>query len=202
MRKSLVILALIAIIIVTIIATAILVLTVRKSLQQQDVIPSDIASILKSASKALVVYTTSFSNGSRIPSKYSYCDGNNVSPEIIIENVPQNAKSVILIVYDPDAPKGVFYHWIVYGLKGSKIHLPEGASRTPELLQGVNSYGFVGYGGPCPPPGDKPHRYVFLALATDVDTSEWSSGLRPEEVLSRLNGHVISYGFIYGTYSR
>ena len=154
MRRALVILALIAIIIVTIIATAILVLTVRKSLQQQDVIPSDIASVLRSASKALVVYATSFSNGSRIPSKYSYCDGNNASPEIIIENVPQNAKSVVLIVYDPDAPKGVFYHWIVYGLKGDRIYLLENASRTPGLLQGVNSYGFVGYGGPCPPPGD------------------------------------------------
>jgi hypothetical protein len=116
--------------------------------------------------------------------------------------VPQNAKSVVLIVYDPDAPKGLFYHWIVYGLKGSKIHLPEDASRAPGLLQGMNSYGFAGYGGPCPPPGDKPHRYVFLVLATDMDTSEWSSGLRPEEVLSRLDGHVISYEFIYGTYSR
>ena len=202
MRRSLAILALIVIIIVAIIAIAILVPTVRESPQQQDMILSDIVSILRGASKALVVYTSSFSNGSRIPSKYSYCDDNNVSPEIIIEGVPQNAKSVVLIVYDPDAPKGVFYHWIVYGLKGDRIYLPENASRTQGLLQGVNSYGFVGYGGPCPPPGDKPHRYVFLALATDIDTSGWSSGLRPEEVLSRLNGHVISYGFIYGTYSR
>jgi Raf kinase inhibitor-like YbhB/YbcL family protein len=169
-----------------------------------SVLPQDLERVVAGAPKSLNVYSNSFSNNSKIPAKYSYqlCGGENISPHIAIENIPMTAKSVVLVVYDPDAPRGVFYHWVVYGLKGTRVELPEGASSAGNILQGGNDYGFTGYGGPCPPAGDKPHRYVFLALALDIDSSSWSPGLDPRNVLSRIGGHVIAYGYIIGTYSR
>ncbi|MEL9940568.1 MAG: YbhB/YbcL family Raf kinase inhibitor-like protein [Ignisphaera sp.] len=196
MRKTVfyITIAIIALIIVTIIAYKYLITPESTS------IGISIESVVKSARKSILVTSTSFSNGSVIPQKYT-CDGENISPQLTISNIPQEAKSIVLIVYDPDAPSGVFYHWIVYGLNGANIDISEGESKSGSLRQGLNSFGHVGYGGMCPPRGDKPHRYIFLAMALDID-SDWGSGLMPEDVLSRVNGHVIAYGYIVGFYSR
>jgi Raf kinase inhibitor-like YbhB/YbcL family protein len=168
----------------------------------KPIIPGPIEDVVSGVPALIHVYSSSFSNGSKIPVKYVYCGGENISPSLVIEDVPANAISVVLIVYDPDAPSGVFYHWVVYGLRGVKIELSENASKNTSLLQGLNSYGFIGYSGPCPPQGGGEHRYVFLALALDIDTSNWPNGLTPERVLSDIKGHVIAYGYTYGVYSR
>lgn len=160
----------------------------------------NIGNVVSSAKRSILVTSTSFSNGSAIPQKYT-CDGEDISPQITIYNIPQDAKSVVLIVYDPDAPGGVFYHWIVYGLNGSRIEILEGGSKSGNLKQGLNDFGYVGYGGPCPPRGDKLHRYIFLAVALNIE-SNWVNGLRPEDVLSRINGHVIAYGYTVAYYPR
>jgi Raf kinase inhibitor-like YbhB/YbcL family protein len=136
-------------------------------------IPEPIAGVINGAPASIHVYSSSFSNGSRIPVKHVYCGGDNVSPGLVVEDTPIGTRSVVLIMYDPDAPSGVFYHWVVYGLRGDRLELREGASKNTSLLQGLNSYGFVGYGGPCPPQGDREHRYVFLVIALDIDTSSW-----------------------------
>jgi Raf kinase inhibitor-like YbhB/YbcL family protein len=164
-------------------------------------IPESIAGVINGAPASIHVYSSSFSNASRIPVKHVYCGGDNVSPGLVVENTPMGTRSMVLIMYDPDAPSGVFYHWIVYGLRGGRLELYEGASKNTSLLQGLNSYGFIGYGGPCPPQGDREHRYVFLVIALDIDTSSWPIGLTPEKVLNGIQGHVVAYGYILGTYS-
>jgi conserved hypothetical protein TIGR00481 len=168
------------------------------------VLPPDLEGVIAGAPKSLHIYSNSFTNGSKIPTKYAYyeCGGENVSPHIAIENTPIATKSVVLVVYDSDAPRGVFYHWVVYGLKGARVELPESSSSSAGVLQGINSYGLTGYGGPCPPAGDKPHRYIFLALALDIDSSNWGPGLNPSSALSKVKGRVLAYGYIFGTYSR
>lgn len=176
--------------------------TQRSTRSSSPLIPEPVLSTIGNAPGTLIVHSESFMNASPIPSKYAYCGGDNYSPSIIVENIPANTESIILLIYDPDAPSGLFYHWVVYGLKGSRVVLPEGSSENTTLLQGSNSYGFIGYSGPCPPPGDKPHRYVFLAIAVDMDTGTWPPGLSPENVLARIKNHVLAYGYIYGTYSK
>jgi Raf kinase inhibitor-like YbhB/YbcL family protein len=199
MRKK----PLLFLIIALIIVCAFIAIVLMQKQPKASLLPQDVEKVVAGASKSLHVNSSSFSNGSRIAVKhvYSACGGENISPHIAIENIPSSAKSVVLVVYDPDAPRGVFYHWVVYGLKGARVELVEGAS-TFNILQGRNDYGFIGYGGPCPPAGDMPHRYVFLALALDIDSSSWSPGLDPRSVLAMAEGHVIAYGYIFGTYSR
>ena len=168
------------------------------------ILPPDLEGVIAGAPKRLHIYSNSFTNGSKIPAKYAYyeCEGESVSPHIAIKNAPIATKSVVPMVYDPDAPWGVFYHWVVYGLKGARVEPPESSSSSAGVLQGINSYGSTGCGGPCPLAGDKPHRYIFLALALDIDSSNWSPGLDPSTALSKVKGHVLVYGYIPGTHSR
>ena len=189
----------IALLIIAILISVTIYLNFFKQVQVELAAPG-LESVIGNAKKTIYVSSKSFSNGSTIPAKYT-CDGDNTSPQITISNVPPQAKSVVLIVYDPDAPGGIFYHWIVYNLSGLVINLGEGESQRGKLLQGLNDFGFIGYGGPCPPKGDKPHRYVFVALALDIE-SNWGSGLHPEDVLEKVKGHVIAYGYLVGFYRR
>jgi Raf kinase inhibitor-like YbhB/YbcL family protein len=106
--------------------------------------------------------SSAFSDGGDIPSKYT-CDGENVSPPLAWDGVPAEAKALVLIVSDPDA--GGYVHWVAFDIAAAPNgQLAEGASTTdPSLRQGTNSFGKVGYGGPCPPSGT--HHYPFRLLA-------------------------------------
>jgi Raf kinase inhibitor-like YbhB/YbcL family protein len=102
------------------------------------------------------------------------CTGGNVSPQLSWRNAPQGTKSFVLTVYDPDAPTGSgFWHWVVINLPASVTSLPTGVSRSGKLPAGAietrTDFGAPGYGGPCPPAGDKPHRYIFTVHAIKVD---------------------------------
>ncbi len=98
------------------------------------------------------------------------CSGANVSPQLSWQNAPQGTKSFVLTVYDPDAPTGSgWWHWVVYDIPASTKELPQGAGSGKAPLpdgakQGRTDFGAPGFGGACPPPGDKPHRYVFTVL--------------------------------------
>jgi hypothetical protein len=105
------------------------------------------------------------------------CKGDNVSPALSWTSPPAGTKSLALTVYDPDAPTGSgWWHWVVFNIPATATGLPEGAGdphaklTTGATVQGMTDYGEPGYGGPCPPIGDKPHRYVFTihALKTDA----------------------------------
>ena len=103
------------------------------------------------------------------------CSGANVSPQLSWQNAPQGTKSFVLTVYDPDAPTGSgWWHWVVYDIPASTKELPQGAGSGKAPLpdgakQGRTDFGAPGFGGACPPPGDKPHRYVFTVYALKLD---------------------------------
>lgn len=104
------------------------------------------------------------------------CTGANISPELKWENAPKDTKSFAVTVYDPDAPTGSgWWHWVIFNIPPSVTKLPAnagkpGAGLAPiESIQSMTDFGTTGYGGPCPPQGDKPHRYIFTVHALKVD---------------------------------
>jgi Raf kinase inhibitor-like YbhB/YbcL family protein len=157
--------------------------------------------LLMTASSFAITATPFISGGApggRIEDEYT-CKGADVSPVLAWAAAPAGTKSLALIVDDPDAPGGVFTHWVVYGLPGSlrelkKGQLPLGAQ------QGVNDFGSTGYRGPCPPPG-KPHRYFFTLYALD-ESIGWPSGSSAGELRRGMEGHILAQAKVYGTFSR
>lgn len=111
------------------------------------------------------------------------CSGGNISPELHWKNPPKGTKSFALTVYDPDAPTGSgFWHWMVINIPKTTSHLVSGAgdvskNKLPKGAQQLRSdYGFNGFGGACPPKGDKPHRYEFTLYALDTDNITLAEG--------------------------
>lgn len=141
--------------------------------------------------------STAFEQNQPIPAKYT-CDGVNHNPPLTFSQVPQEAHSLVLVVEDPDAPRKVFTHWLVYNIPPSTQHIRE-QEVPPQSKQGMTDFGTRGYGGPCPPSGT--HRYVFQLFALDT-TLALSEGLRKEEVLAKMKGHVIATAELVGTYRR
>ena len=143
-----------------------------------------------------------FENGGMIPSKYT-CDGADISVPLRFSNVPAEAKSLALIVDDPDAPMGIFVHWVIYDIPASLEGLPEGVPPAPLLeggiKQGVNSFGKIGYGGPCPPNGT--HRYYFKLYALDT-VLNLEPGHGKHELLAAMRGHVVDGAELMGLYAR
>ncbi|KUO86773.1 MAG: phosphatidylethanolamine-binding protein [Thermoproteus sp. JCHS_4] len=150
------------------------------------------------------ISSPAFRRGEAIPRKYT-CDGDDASPPLAISGVPPEAKALALLMEDPDAPIGVFTHWILYDVQPSLKELPEAVPRRPEVaglgLQGVNDFGRVGYGGPCPPRGHGPHRYFFRLYALSAPL-----GLGPKasrgDFLKALQGKVLAQAEYMGTYKR
>ena len=147
--------------------------------------------------------STAFTEGQPIPAKYT-CQGEDISPLLQWSSVPPGTKSLALICDDPDAPVGIWVHWVLYGLPATATGLPEKVP-TQETLpdgskQGLNDFRRVGYGGPCPPPG-KPHRYYFKLYALDTEPP-----LKPratkKELLQAMQGHILAEGQLLGTYQR
>ncbi|BES81232.1 YbhB/YbcL family Raf kinase inhibitor-like protein [Pyrodictium abyssi] len=167
--------------------------------------PVPLPDLVAGAPESITVSSPAFPRGGTIPAKYT-CDGADVSPPLAIENVPAQARSLLLLVYDPDAPGGVFVHWVLYDVPRGLSALPEGVPRDPAVeglgLQGRNGFGKTGYNGPCPPRGDRPHRYVFLVIALDVESLGLEPGSPWSAVLDRASGHVVAYGYTYGVYAR
>jgi len=137
-----------------------------------------------------------FEHNQGIPSEYT-CDGSDTSPELNIENVPENTKSLVLINDDPDAPVGTWDHWIVFNIPPTTTQIEKG--QEPSGIGGKNSWGKTGYGGPCPPSGT--HRYFFklYALDTELDLQE---GAAKKGIESAMEGHIIEKTELIGTYKR
>ncbi len=151
---------------------------------------------------AFTLNSGSFTPGAAIPTAFT-CDGANESPALSWTGAPASAKAFAMIVDDPDAPSGLFTHWVIYDIPAGAGHLPQGVSKQQEAAdarQGRNDFGKIGYGGPCPPPG-KPHRYFFRLYALDQVL-----GLRPgatrDELERAMKGHVVATAELMGTYGR
>ncbi len=139
-----------------------------------------------------------FKNGEPIPSKYT-CDGENVSPPLEWDRV-EEARTFAIIVEDPDAPGGTFYHWVIYNLKVN--NLPEGVKKDSKLgVQGLNDFGEIGYGGPCPPRSHGPHRYYFNVYALDTELRV-EKEVTADRLKEMMDGHIVDKGSIMGTYKR
>ncbi len=158
----------------------------------------------RSASK-LIVTSSAFGPGTAIPARYSCSSANAQSPPLAWSGVPAAAKTLALIVRDPDAPNGNFIHWVVYNLPASAKGLDSSVPTSGELpngaLQGVNGTGEPGYKGPCPPPGSGPHHYHFELMALDR-ALDLKPGASAAEVKEAARGHVIASGELIGTFSR
>ncbi len=126
------------------------------------------------------------------------CTGNNISPSLSWKGAPAKAKSFALTMYDPDAPTGSgWWHWVVYNIPASATSLVAGAGDPKKNLlpagtvQGNTDFGAPGYGGPCPPTGDKPHRYIFTLYALDVDKLDIPASATAAYVGFNIHAHTV-----------
>ena len=143
------------------------------------------------------ITSSAFEDSGPIPQKYT-CDGGDTSPHIFISDVYPRAKSLALIVDDPDAPGGTWIHWVVWNIRPSVKEIPEGSVPNGGI-EGRTSFGRKGYGGPCPHSGV--HRYFFklYALDTVLNIPLTSTVEKLEEA---MKGHIVADAKMMGTYSR
>lgn len=156
----------------------------------------------KEVEMTISVSSTAFQEGDKIPVKYT-CDGQDISPPLVWgEQTP--VQSFALIVDDPDAPGGVFTHWVLYNLSADVRQLGEGTPTQERLenraQQGKNDFGRIGYGGPCPPRG-RTHHYRFTIYALDKSL-DLEPGASKKQLLDAMEGHILAQGRLTGTYQR
>jgi len=142
----------------------------------------------------LTITSPAFKNNGSIPDKYT-CDGTNTNPELNISGVPENAKSLALIVDDPDAPSGTFVHWVMWNIPvSSKIE-----ENSVGGMQGKNGKNENKYTGPCPPRGTHHYHFKMYALDSMLDLS---LNTDKEALLKAMEGHVLAMGELVGEYNR
>lgn len=145
----------------------------------------------------LTLNSSSFHDHADIPRQYT-CDGNDHSPALNWHSAPDKTQSFALILSDPDAPTGVFYHWVIFNLPASQHSLAEGAVLLAPALTGRNSWGKNQYNGPCPPAGTI-HRYIFILYALDA-TLGAASVADGEEITQALRSHVLAKSTLLGVF--
>lgn len=138
-----------------------------------------------------------FNNGTQIPSKYT-CDGQNINPHLIIHGVPPQAKSLALLMEDPDAPGGVWVHWVMWNISPEIKEIKE-HSAAFGAEQGQNARGAKGYDGPCPPSGI--HRYFFRLYALNIKLSLPETADK-QTLEAGMEGHIVATAELMGTYMR
>lgn len=146
----------------------------------------------------LSIRSSAFKEGEFMPPKYT-CDGDNINPLLEIRGVPENAKSLVLIMEDPDAPAGTWDHWILWNISPKTQYIAED-SQPEGSRQGKTSFGKNQYGGPCPPPG-KPHRYYFKVFALDT-TLNLPDDATKKDVEKAMEGHILDQASLMGLYKR
>ena len=146
-------------------------------------------------------------NEAAIPSRHT-CDGEDVSPGLAWSDASASTEAFALILDDPDAPGGTFTHWLLYDVPPDVSSLPEGVPNeaAPQIAagagadQGLNDFGNLGYGGPCPPPGPA-HRYTFALYALD-ETVDLNPGATRQQLLDAMRDHILGEARLTGTYAR
>lgn len=147
------------------------------------------------------IFSSAFADGGRIPDLFT-CHGADLSPSLEWTGEPPETRSFALILDDPDAPGGVWVHWLLYDITPRIRNLAQGL-RTGSLgVSGKNSWGKPGYGGPCPPKGDGPHRYFFRLYALDVPTLGLAAGSGRDQLQQAMKGHVLGEAHSIGRYER
>jgi len=145
------------------------------------------------------ISSPAFAEGQEIPRKYT-CDGENVNPPLIFADVPKKAKSLVVIVDDPDAPGDTFTHWVVWRINPSTTFIEEN-SVPDESEEGKTDFGKTGYGGPCPPGGTHRYRFKLYALDTDLDFVDPANTVKGD-VEKGMEGNILAQALLVGIYSR
>jgi len=145
----------------------------------------------------MTITSTAFENNDPISEEYGY-DGRNTNPPLTFSEVPPEAKSLVLIVEDPDAPGGMFTHWILYNIAPATLQILEGELPI-NAMQATNDFGTKNYGGPRPPQGT--HRYFFRLFALDSTLQNILPDARREDVYDAMNGHIIDQAELVGLFS-
>jgi len=175
-------------IVVLIVTCTLAVFLIIKFLQQAEI------------SKNMNIASPAFRHNQGMPAKYT-CDGEGISPPLSISGVPANAKSLVLLMDDPDVPASagvsVWDHWVVFNIPPDTREIPAG--QNPAGILGANTRGFQVYGGPCPP--DSEHRYFFKLYALD-DMLSLTAGATKAEVESAMQGHILEQAELIGLYAR
>ncbi len=142
----------------------------------------------------MVITSSMFGHNEHIPSKYT-CDGENINPPLEIKNIPEGTVSLVLIMDDPDAPRGTWDHWVVWNIP------PTGKIEENSIpgVEGMNSFKRQHYGGPCPPSGA--HRYFFKVYALDTELA-LTDEVDKQGVMLAMEGHILGQGELIGLYER
>ena len=132
------------------------------------------------------------------------CQGKNISPQLEWKNPPASTKSYAITVYDPDAPTGSgWWHWVVFNIPATLTHLTSGADNLPQgSVQSITDFGQTGFGGACPPKGDRPHRYIFTVYALDVKKLDLDAKAAPALVGFVINKHALAKASVMAYYGR
>jgi len=148
------------------------------------------------------IKSSAFKEGEIIPGKYT-CDNIDISPPLEWSEVPDGTKTFALICDDPDAPMGTWVHWVLFNLPANILGLSENTPKLEVLKngarQGINDFGKIGYGGPCPPGGT--HRYYFKIYALDKEL-ESKPGITKKELLKAMEGHILAEAQLMARYKR
>lgn len=146
--------------------------------------------------ETLTLKSSAFEHNGFIPRKYT-CQGEDINPPLIISGVSPEAKSLVLIMDDPDAPMGTWIHWTVWNIPPTTPEI--GENSKPEGIEGVTSFGKPGYGGPCPPSGT--HRYFFKLYALDI-TLDLPTSAKKEDLEKTMAGHILDRAELVGLYKK
>jgi Raf kinase inhibitor-like YbhB/YbcL family protein len=147
----------------------------------------------------ITITSPAFVHGGVIPPKYT-AEGEDISPELRFANMPSGTRELALVCHDPDAPlTDGFTHWVVYGISPEVFGIAEGGGDA--FTQGMNDFGNEGYGGPAPPPGHGQHHYFFHLYALDA-VLDAAPGLTRDELVKRIDEHIIEQNRVVGTFER
>lgn len=150
-----------------------------------------------------VLAASAFSEGESIPTRYS-CDGEDISPAVAWSGVPKGTETLVVIMDDPDAPRGTWDHWVVFNIPADVRELREAQPATNQLpavgVHGKNSWGNSEYGGPCPPSGTA-HTYRFFLYAVDM-TLELEAGASKQDILEAIDGHILGEDLLTASFGR
>ncbi len=148
------------------------------------------------------IWSDAFKNGENIPVRFT-CDGTDISPSLFWSDIPEGSRSLVLICDDPDAPGETWVHWVVFNIPPDEKGMAEDYSRNLpgniHTIQGNNSWGRNGYGGPCPPGGE--HRYYFKLYALDI-MLDLNSKVIKKDILNAVRHHILAETEVMGKYSR
>ena len=165
------------------------------------------------ASQQFTLFSPDVFPGKTIPLRYVFngmgCAGENISPPLEWNGAPEGARSFAVTMYDPDAPTGSgWWHWVVYNIPAGTTSLPAGAGDAtkgllpPGAVQGNTDFGTTGYGGPCPPVGDKPHHYHITVYALNVDKLDIPANATAAYVGFNLHSHTRAKAELVALYGR